>query len=42
MFNTNADTQGPDNADRLRELLVAHRVPVAAAPGPLQGGLFPV
>ena len=40
MFNTNADTQGPDNADRLRQLLVAHHVPVRPAPGPAQGELF--
>lgn len=42
MFNTNADTQGPDNADRLRQLLHDHRVPVAPAPGPAQGNLFPL
>lgn len=42
MFNTNADTQGPDNADRLRQLLMAHDVPVRPAPGPAQGELFPL
>ena len=40
MFNTNADTQGPDNADRLRQLLQTHHVPVRPAPGPAQGELF--
>ena len=42
MFNTNADTQGPDNEDRLRQLLHDHHVPVAPAPGPAQGNLFPL
>ena len=40
MFNTNADTQGPDNADRLRQLLHDAHVPVSTAPGPAQGELF--
>ncbi len=40
MFNTNADTQGPDNADHLRHLLQEHHVPVSLAPGPAQGELF--
>ncbi len=40
MFNTNADTQGPDNAGRLRQLLTDAGVPVAPAIGPAQGGLF--
>jgi uncharacterized protein YecE (DUF72 family) len=40
MFNTNADTQGPDNAGRLRQLLQAAHVPVSPAPGPAQGELF--
>ena len=40
MFNTNADTQGPDNAGRLRQLLADAHVPVSAAPGPAQGELF--
>jgi uncharacterized protein YecE (DUF72 family) len=40
MFNTNADTQGPDNAGRLRQLLEDAGVPVTPAPGPAQRGLF--
>ena len=40
MFNTNADTQGPDNANRLRQLLHDAHVPVSTAPGPAQGELF--
>jgi len=40
MFNTNADTQGPDNADRLRQLLAQAGVAVAPAAGPAQRGLF--
>ena len=40
MFNTNADTQGPDNAGRLRQLLADAGVPVSAAAGPAQRGLF--
>ena len=42
MFNTNADTQGPDNAERLRTLLAEHHVPVRPASGPAQGELFPL
>ncbi len=40
MFNTNADTQGPDNAGRLRQLLDAAGVATAPAAGPAQRGLF--
>ncbi len=40
MFNTNADTQGPDNAGRLRQLLEQAGVPVAPPLGPAQGELF--
>ncbi len=40
MFNTNADTQGPDNAGRLRQLLDEAGVAVAPAIGPAQSGLF--
>ncbi len=42
MFNTNADTQGPDNAGRLRQLLEAAGVPVTQPLGPAQRGLFDV
>ena len=40
MFNTNADTQGPDNAGRLRQLLADAMVPVSQPRGPAQGELF--
>ncbi len=40
MFNTNADTQGPDNAGRLRQLLREADVPVTKATGPAQRELF--
>ena len=42
VFNTNAATQGPDNADRLRQLLHDAQVPVSTAPGPAQGELFQI
>jgi uncharacterized protein YecE (DUF72 family) len=40
MFNTNAGTQGPDNAEHLRGLLAAAGVPVSTPRGPAQAGLF--
>lgn len=42
MFNTNADTQGPDNAGRLRQLLQAAGVATSVPIGPAQRGLFDV